>query len=187
MLFPIELVRTHGGTRWWIAIGAVAGVAWLLGLLVRPERVQVVGDSMLPTLCSGDRAIAVRSWWLRAGELVVLADSRAGGRTMVKRASWIGRDTARRRVAWVEGDNPAASTDSRALGLIPRSDVSCRLVWRYAPPERSGGLGWWRNATPRRPVLSHLAPWSARYWRRWRHERLRPAALYRLGARGGGV
>jgi hypothetical protein len=40
----------------------------------------------------------------------------------------------------VAGDNPAASTDSRALGPLPRRSVLGVVVYRYGPPGRSSRL-----------------------------------------------
>jgi inner membrane protease subunit 2 len=39
---------------------------------------------------------------------------------------------------WVEGDNAAASTDSRTYGAVPREDVVGEVRWRYYPWSRAG-------------------------------------------------
>jgi type IV secretory pathway protease TraF len=52
---------------------------------------------------------------------------------MVKRVH-----AAYRRGLYVRGDNAAASTDSRHLGLIPRSKLAGRVVYRYGPVGRTG-------------------------------------------------
>lgn len=140
MLSPSKHHRTPSGVKILLVAGAISGAAWMLA---RPVRVQVVGESMLPTLRPGDRALAVRPAWVRAGEIVVLVDPSSRGRTMVKRLIWQGRDGRGRRVVWAEGDNPAASTDSREFGLIGHGAVRGRLVWRYAPAERYGSV--WRR------------------------------------------
>lgn len=115
-------------------------LALLVWLAARPLRVQVVGASMLPTLEEGDRALALRAWRVRPGAVVVLSDPRGTQRRLVKRVCWIGLDGSGRRAVWVEGDNPAASTDSRVLGLVPLSALRGVVVWRYAPPARTGRL-----------------------------------------------
>jgi hypothetical protein len=54
---------------------------------------------------------------------------------MVKRVQILDRN-------WVDvrGDNEAASTDSRQFGLIPRSHLAGRVIYRYGPVGRTG---WW--------------------------------------------
>lgn len=148
MLSPLVRSRTHLALGALGACGAIVGALWVAG---RPVRVEVVGTSMLPELEPGDRALAVRLR-IRPGAMVVLADQRSPGRQIVKRALWMGRADNGRRVVWVEGDNPPASTDSRELGPIQRSAIRGRLVWRYAPPERSGSL------LRRRRQNRHCAP-----------------------------
>jgi signal peptidase I len=98
----------------------------------------VRGESMVPTLQAGDRAVAIRPLRVRPGHLVVLRDPSQPSRTLVKRALWLGWQPRFRRVVWVEGDNPAASTDSRDFGSIPRRQVRAVLVWIYYPAQRSG-------------------------------------------------
>lgn len=115
--------------------GALAVLAWLVA---GPRRVEVWGDSMVPTLHAGDRAVALRPWKVRPGDLVVLDDPRQPSRTLVKRAQWLGWQSALRQVVWVEGDNAIASTDSRDFGLVPRRQLRGVLVWIYDPPKRSG-------------------------------------------------
>lgn len=143
----------------WAGLGVA--LAWLAA---RPRRLEVRGDSMAPTLNGGDRAIALRPAWVGPGDLVVLPDPDLPERQLVKRVLWQGRPEGGRRVVWVEGDNVAASTDSRSFGLVRRREVRGVLVWVYHPPERVGScwrIGWAGNATPRRPVLSHLATGAA--------------------------
>ncbi|MGH9129270.1 MAG: S26 family signal peptidase [Acidimicrobiales bacterium] len=120
--------------------GALVAAGLLAWLAMRPTRVQVLGDSMSPALEAGDRAIALRPWWVRPGAIVVLVDPRLPARTLVKRALWLGSGGGGggRRVVWVEGDNPGVSTDSRSFGLIPRRDLRGVLVWLYSPAARAG-------------------------------------------------
>lgn len=128
-----------GRARRGACTGAIALSA--LGVILGLRRLEVAGDSMVPTLEAGDHLVAVRTARPRPGDLVVVADPRRPGLEMVKRVHWTGRDGRGRRAVWVEGDNREASTDSRALGLLPERRVRARVVWRYAPSWRAGRLG----------------------------------------------
>lgn len=70
---------------------------------------------------------------LRPGAVVVLADPRDRSRTVVKRVSCREGSTL-----VVEGDNPAASTDSRTFGPVDAREVQARVVYRYHPTHRRG-------------------------------------------------
>lgn len=91
---------------------------------------------MLPALEPGDRLLVRRTARVHEGALVVVADPRRRSRWMVKRADAVAPDGA----VVVLGDDPAASTDSRALGPLPASAVIGRPVYRYAPRTRAGPL-----------------------------------------------
>jgi nickel-type superoxide dismutase maturation protease len=97
------------------------------------RRVRVTGNSMLPTFQTGDRLLIGPAGRVRAGQVVAIADPRSARRLLVKRVH-----AADRRGLDVRGDNEAASTDSRQLGLIPRSKLAGRVVYRYAPAGRTG-------------------------------------------------
>jgi nickel-type superoxide dismutase maturation protease len=128
------------------AAGIVLSLALLLAALFGVTRQlvgpwAVAGSSMRPTLEAGDRLLVDR-WSYRQrdprpGELVVLLDAR--GLPIVKRAVRIeaGHDGAR---LWVEGDNRAASDDSRRFGALPLERVRGRVVFRYWPPSRLGAI-----------------------------------------------
>ncbi len=93
---------------------------------------------MRPTLEPGDHLLVLRRRWfrrrrLRPGHLVVVPDPRSPDRFLVKRITAVGPSSIR-----VRGDNPAASTDSREFGAVPRDAVVGRAVYRYAPAGRSG-------------------------------------------------
>jgi len=104
---------------------SVAGGRWAY------LRVAVAGDSMLPTLSDGDfllcrkvRGVA----GVREGDVVVLERPDRPGLLVVKRVvrreghGW-----------WVEGDNAAASDDSRLFGPVSHACVVARVVSRYWP------------------------------------------------------
>ena len=114
-------------------------VALIIGALILARArigwfpVRVEGTSMLPTLRPGD-FLAVRA--LRAGEpgrgqLVVV---RLGELEIVKRViAAPGEHALRANELWVEGDNAAASTDSRAAGPITRDAIVGVVRARYKP------------------------------------------------------
>ena len=105
---------------------------WPLG------RVEVVGDSMLPALAPGDRLLVVRGGGaarVAVGDVVAVADPRTPARTLVKRVAARGPEGVT-----VLGDNPAVSTDSRALGPVASAAIRGRAVYRYFPESRRGRL-----------------------------------------------
>jgi nickel-type superoxide dismutase maturation protease len=91
--------------------------------------VEVAGDSMLPTLRSGDWLLARRSRTARPGQIVIVARPDRPDLLVIKRliradaAGW-----------WVQGDNPAASDDSRTFGPVTR--IEGRILLRYRPSPR---------------------------------------------------
>jgi nickel-type superoxide dismutase maturation protease len=89
---------------------------------------------MRPSFLPGDRLLVVAGLSIRPGHVVALEDPRASGRLMIKRVR-----AARPEGVDVRGDNPGASTDSRHFGLVPRSALQGRVVYRYAPRDR---IGW---------------------------------------------
>jgi len=114
-------------------------------------RLQVAGESMVPTLLPGDRVLVLRGLGplrpaIHVGDLVALVDPRAPGprgsggvpreRLMVKRVA--GCDSSR---VVVRGDNEAASTDSRHFGPVDSGAIRGRVIYRYHPEGRRGRLG----------------------------------------------
>ena len=116
----------------------------MISVLLR--RVEVVGDSMAPSLLAGDRLLVLRAAPIRRGDVVALRDPRDPGRVLVKRvaatpggAVTCDGEVLRAGPGWVVlGDNLPASTDSRTFGAVPRSSLLGRCVWRYAPEARRG-------------------------------------------------
>ncbi len=107
---------------------------------------------MDPTLRDGDRVI-VDLWSLRGrtprdGEIVLL-DGPAG-EPLVKRVSRtpeggsppsvLAPDSPLEPTFFVQGDNPGASSDSRAFGPVPRHRIRGRVLWRYWPVSRMGSI-----------------------------------------------
>jgi nickel-type superoxide dismutase maturation protease len=125
-------------------------VCWRRGY----RRWEVSGRSMAPTLEPGDWLIVepVRRGWraVRAGDIVLAPDPREPGRTLVKRVVRI-EDGG---LAWLEGDNPAESTDSRKFGPVAVEDIAARVRWRYWPLRRAGSI---RGFTPF-PVTNPFPP-----------------------------
>ena len=93
---------------------------------------------MVPELQAGDWAVAVRAPVAR-GDVVVVEHPRRPGIEMVKRLRARPGDDVGGRILeadewWVEGDNASASTDSRALGPVPRAAITAKVVAVYWPP-----------------------------------------------------
>jgi nickel-type superoxide dismutase maturation protease len=113
------------------------GAAAVLGVgATRVRRFEVAGESMLPGLEPGDRLLLVRTRRLAPGDVVVVPDPRDVRRLVVKRVTRTSGSSV-----LVQGDNPAASTDSRTFGPVARAEVRGRVFYRYFPPARRGGVG----------------------------------------------
>jgi inner membrane protease subunit 1 len=134
---------------------AVVGMAVAGWLAVRTfPRVEVVGDSMRPTLEPGDRLVLVPRWLghrLRPDDLVAFPDPRLPSRTMVKRVA-----VATPEGLQVLGDNPGTSTDSRHFGPVATARVRGRAVYRYHPSDRRGPLALGCRVKPEWPLRTML-------------------------------
>jgi inner membrane protease subunit 1 len=96
---------------------------------------------MRPTLEPGDWAIAVATGRVRPGDVVVVEHPERPGFEMVKRVVAVEGDAAADGAdaidrVWVEGDDPSASTDSRAFGALPGDLIRGRVRLVWWPPER---------------------------------------------------
>ena len=103
----------------------------LLWGLRRRKRYRVVGSSMLPTLRPDQQVLvdvgAYRRRRPTPGEIVVARHPFRSDMKLIKRVEAVEPDGGLRLV----GDNPAASTDSRSLGIVApqflEGRVQCRL------------------------------------------------------------
>jgi len=95
---------------------------------------------MTPTLLPGDWLLADPVAYAerapRVSQLVLVPDPRQPARLLVKRVVAVGADGRLE----VRGDAPAASTDSRAFGLVEPASVEGQPWFRYWPPRRIGRL-----------------------------------------------
>ena len=110
-----------------LLIGAAAAVAGFLAAR-RLTREAVAGDSMRPTLRPGDWLVVRRGARVRPGDIVVARRPDRTDLRVIKRAT-------RREDGgwWLEGDNAAASHDSRVFGAVPGALIEGRAVARYWP------------------------------------------------------
>jgi nickel-type superoxide dismutase maturation protease len=101
-------------------------VELLLWLLRRRRRFRVTGESMLPALHPGDEVLTTRGAASRSGDIVVVQHPYRTDLRVVKRVASVRDDGS----VTLEGDNPAASTDSRAFGAVPAGHVLGRVTSR---------------------------------------------------------
>lgn len=87
---------------------------------------RVVGTSMSPGLCPGDVVVARRKRSPKVNQVVI---ARLGGRDVIKRIDHLTGSGE----AFLVGDNPAASTDSRQLGVVPSSAILGVVTMKIQP------------------------------------------------------
>lgn len=147
------MTRPRGSSRpLLLAIGGL--VATVMGVALTRrwlDVVEVVGDSMAPTLLPGD-LLLVESWSLRRreplrGEVVLAPDPRWPARVLVKRVAAAGDGHITLR-----GDNQAASTDSATFGSVPASSARWRVAARYGRTSRAASPARSRPAAPIGPI-----------------------------------
>lgn len=104
--------------------------SWLERLMFfvgRRDAVQVEGDSMAPTLTSGDAVLIRKHRAVRPGEIILALHPFKQGSKLIKRV----RDLAVDGDVFLVGDNEVESTDSRSFGRVAAGDilgiVTCRL------------------------------------------------------------
>ncbi len=120
------------------AIAFLSGIAAGIAVSRRYPRFAVSGESMLPTLQANDWVLvdehAYASRLPKPGHIVVAPDPRQPERLLIKRVAAVDLHG----YVQIEGDNAAASTDSRDFGRVPANSVIGRVRWRYWPPLRAG-------------------------------------------------
>jgi nickel-type superoxide dismutase maturation protease len=99
-------------------------------------RYTVQDTSMLPALRPGDRVLVGRWLSARIGDIVVFRDPEARATFTVKRVTSLAPNGD----SVVHGDNPNVSRDSRHFGLVARSLIVGRAIYRYLPGDRRGRL-----------------------------------------------
>ena len=92
---------------------------WLQGIAIE-------GDSMHPTLKTGDRVLIDKTSLVAIGDVVVAPHPFKSSIKIVKRVSSIAPDG---KISLI-GDNPNESSDSRGFGSINRTDIIGKVVAR---------------------------------------------------------
>ncbi|MGA7087117.1 MAG: nickel-type superoxide dismutase maturation protease [Candidatus Dormiibacterota bacterium] len=112
--------------------------SWLRSLV--PQLASVSGDSMEPTLRSGDWVVVARTprRGPRLGQVVVVEHPDRPGFELVKRVSALSRE---RHLLWVAGDNRSSSTDSDDFGPLGQAALRGVVLVRVRP-------GPWRWLRP---------------------------------------
>jgi len=118
-------------------VAVLWGVSVFVGLLslwlARVRIVRVAGDSMLPTFGDGALLITVTAYdrAIRERTVVTVNDPREPARVIVKRVVSRLDD-----LVDLRGDNPQASTDSRAFGLLYVSAITGVVIIRLTRGNR---------------------------------------------------
>ena len=103
----------------------VAGLReWLSLLAGRLRGLKVDGESMSPTLRSGDKVLLDPRATLNVGDVVAASHPFKSKITLIKRLVSIGPDGR----IFLGGDHPGESTDSRSFGTIDRDQVIGKVV-----------------------------------------------------------
>ena len=99
---------------------------WINLIFRRSHGVRVEGDSMIPSLRSGDRVLIDPTASVKPGDIVLARHPYKTSVRILKRLSFIESDGR----IFLKGDNPDDSTDSRTFGSIANSDVLGKVVAR---------------------------------------------------------
>ena len=87
---------------------------------------EVAGDSMMPSLKTGDRVLVDPSARVEIGDIVLANHPYKKNIRIIKRVSSIDSDAS----CFLVGDNPADSTDSQTFGNIAANDILGKVVCR---------------------------------------------------------
>jgi len=90
----------------------------------RRQAFLVEGNSMLPTLKSGDAVLVDEKATVKIGDLVLAEHPYRSSVKIVKRVAEIEAESG----YVLSGDNPAESTDSRAFGAVSIESIIGRVV-----------------------------------------------------------
>jgi nickel-type superoxide dismutase maturation protease len=105
----------------------IAGFVEKLRLFAgRLHGIVIEGDSMTPTLKTGDRVLVAKDSVINVGDIVVARHPFKSSVKILKRVSSIETDE---NISLI-GDNPNESSDSRGFGSIKRTDVIGKVVAR---------------------------------------------------------
>lgn len=111
---------------YFLCIIGLVGLITVFLLFMFP-RVEVDGDSMLPTFHSGELLRAsrfIRTSKLKVGDIYVFAPPYDSGARVIKRLTFID-DSG---YLFFEGDNKRVSYDSRQYGAVTKSRVIAHIV-----------------------------------------------------------
>lgn len=133
-------------------LGSVLLGAYLGALAVDRSRIVVRGRSMAPTLLEGDVVLTVPAVrrWLVPGQVVVLTDPADPDHLVIKRLHAIEAGQA-----FVLGDDPDHSTDSRTWGWVAAGAVRRRVLVRW--PDVRSPLRWLLHRAPGDPATGRTA------------------------------
>ena len=87
------------------------------------SRYEVKGRSMEPFFSEGDRVLLLRTKNIKKGDIAVFSTPE---RDCIKRVAAVKDDEF-----FVEGDNKAASTDSRHYGTVNKEQVVGKVLLKY--------------------------------------------------------
>jgi len=130
-------------------LGAAAVLGWVFdaSLVLRrarrgPWRAEVAEGSMASSLLPGDWLFLDPTGrrWPRPGSIVVIREPGTGILAIKRVAARGARGGLEPREAWLLGDAPADSIDSRAYGPLDADALVARAWFRYGPPGRIGRL-----------------------------------------------
>lgn len=82
---------------------------------------RVHGESMLPTLPPGKIVLALMRRNVRQGDVVIIKHD---GLEKIKRVTQVQSSKI-----FVQGDNPAQSTDSHTFGWLPVHALAGKVIW----------------------------------------------------------